>query len=241
MRVSNPEQAVDAILSRVGTNVVMATPLGLGKPVELLNALYGRAKRDSSISLTILTGLTLYRPQLKNDLVKRLLEPVFARVFGDYEDLDYEADRRELLLPNNVRIIEFFLSAGSYLNNPRAQQDFILSNYTHVIRDCLNYGINVVAMMVTPNGTASTLSMSCNADLVSDLLRQKSDIMVVGQINTNLPYMKGRDVEIAPELCHVILDQGVYRRLFCVPHQPMSDEDFLIGLYVSSLIKDDGC
>ena len=44
LRTSDLEAAVDAILARTGDKVMCATPLGLGKPVPLLNALYARIK-----------------------------------------------------------------------------------------------------------------------------------------------------------------------------------------------------
>jgi len=37
-------------------------PLGLGKPVPLINALYRRAKRNSALQLTVFTALSLEKP-----------------------------------------------------------------------------------------------------------------------------------------------------------------------------------
>ena len=56
------EACVDWILQRVGSHIVMATPLGLGKPNGLLNALYRRVKADSGLHLKVYTALTLARP-----------------------------------------------------------------------------------------------------------------------------------------------------------------------------------
>ncbi len=47
------------ILARVEKTIIIGVPLGLGKPIDLLNALYRLASDDKSISLTILAGLTL--------------------------------------------------------------------------------------------------------------------------------------------------------------------------------------
>ncbi|HXW53460.1 MAG TPA: hypothetical protein VEL47_05070, partial [Myxococcota bacterium] len=243
MRVSEAEQVVDEILNRVGKRVVLATQLGLGKPVQILNALYRRAKNDPRLHLTIITGLTLLRPKIKNDLGQRLLGPYLARVFGDYEDLQFELDRRACALPSNVRVIEFFFTAAAYLHNAKAQQNFICSNYTHVVRDGLQYGINVVAMVLAERATdRRRLSMSCNADLINDLLQKMKGIMVVGEINHNLPYMFGSEVEIeAAQVDAILENQHSHRHLFSLPKVMVTDQEFMIGLYVSSLIKDDGC
>ena len=45
------EECVDRAVSRVGKNLVLVAPLGLGKPVQLLNAFYHRAVADPEISL----------------------------------------------------------------------------------------------------------------------------------------------------------------------------------------------
>ncbi len=47
----------DAIISRVGKRIVLALPLGLGKPNHMVNALVERAIADPSISLQIFTAL----------------------------------------------------------------------------------------------------------------------------------------------------------------------------------------
>src|SRR5262245_2335213 len=105
----------------MGRKIRLATPLGIGKPNQLLNALYRRAKADSRIELSIHTALTLQRPSAKSELERRLLEPIVARVFGDYPDLAYELDRAAGRLPANVQVVEFYFMAGKYLNNPTAQ------------------------------------------------------------------------------------------------------------------------
>ena len=53
---------VDAVLRRVGSRVVLALPLGIGKPNPLVNEFYRRARRDPGLELTILTALSLLKP-----------------------------------------------------------------------------------------------------------------------------------------------------------------------------------
>ena len=55
----NANAAVDAIIEAVGHDIRIGLPLGLGKPVELVNALYARARENNRLQLTILTALCL--------------------------------------------------------------------------------------------------------------------------------------------------------------------------------------
>src|SRR5438132_6634753 len=67
---------VDAVLRRVGPRIVLALPLGIGKPNPLVNEFYRRALRDSSIDLTIVTALSLLKPVARSALEARLLPPI---------------------------------------------------------------------------------------------------------------------------------------------------------------------
>jgi hypothetical protein len=82
-------QIAGAIVERVGRNIVLALPLGLGKANHIANALYAKAAADRSIRLTIFTGLTLVAPHPKNELERRFLGPVAERTFGGYPPLAY--------------------------------------------------------------------------------------------------------------------------------------------------------
>ena len=57
------DDCVEAVLAKVGRRIALCTPIGAGKPVALVNAFYRRAVADPRIELSILTGLTLARPQ----------------------------------------------------------------------------------------------------------------------------------------------------------------------------------
>ena len=49
LRTARLDEAVDLTLERTGGRVVCGTPLGLGKPVPLLNALYLSAARPTAV------------------------------------------------------------------------------------------------------------------------------------------------------------------------------------------------
>ena len=73
------EDCVDDILKIIGNDIRIGLPLGLGKPPELINALYQRAKADPSIRLLIATALSLEVPDPGTGLQKRFLGPFIER------------------------------------------------------------------------------------------------------------------------------------------------------------------
>ena len=66
VRTGKLDVAVNAIIERVGPDIVCATPLALGKPVQLLNALYGKVKERPDIRLDIVTALSLAVPIIRS-------------------------------------------------------------------------------------------------------------------------------------------------------------------------------
>src|SRR5690554_7096134 len=59
----NANDCVDRVIERVGKRITLGLPLGLGKPVRFVNALYQRAKDDPEIQLHIVTALSLLAPE----------------------------------------------------------------------------------------------------------------------------------------------------------------------------------
>ena len=243
------DACVEQVIDTVGPDLVMAIPLGLGKPNRFVNALYERVRNDPKLSLTIVTALTLERPQAKSELEKRFLDPLLNRILGDYPDLDYALDRRKNNLPKNIRVIEFFYSPGSQLGNARAQQDYISSNYTHVARDMIDRGVNVLAQLVAFREIDGVprYSLSCNPDVTLELAakmkRRRADRhknIIVAEINRNLPFMY-HDAMVADDYFDAVVDKpdGEFH-LFSTPRPSINDVDYMIGLNCSTLIKDGG-
>ena len=144
----NADLLAETIVREVGTNIVLALPLGLGKAIHVANALYARAAADRSIRLKIFTALTLERPQSRNELERRFIEPAMERLFGAYPDFAYANALRERRLPPNIEVSEFFFLAGRWLSVPVAQQSNISANYTHAARYVVERGVNVIAQLV---------------------------------------------------------------------------------------------
>lgn len=236
----------DFIIERAERKLVVGTPLGLGKANCLLNELYRRACADGSIELTLITALTLEVPTPRSDLERRFLGPLNDRLFDGYPELAYAAARRQGALPDNVRVHEFFLAPGKWMGVANAQRDYISSNYTHVARDMLDRGVNVIVQMVSPETAmnAHRFSLSCNSDVTLDLLpamrAANPRALMIGEINDQLPYMHGDAVVEAAyfdALCTV--PNGGYT-LFGPPKGAISHADHAIGLHVSTLVRDGG-
>ncbi|MBP7616546.1 MAG: acetyl-CoA hydrolase, partial [Steroidobacteraceae bacterium] len=228
------DECVDATLARVGHHIVLGLPLGIGKPNLVANEFYRRAARDPSLRLTILTALSLTRPRASGDLARRLLEPVVERVFADYPELDYVLAAKAGTLPPNIEVIEFFFEPGAWLGVDAAQQHYLSANYTHVARDFLARGANVIAQLVAKRTVAGEvqLSLGSNPDVTVDLLPQIEaartagrDILLIGAVHPRLPFMFGGAC-IDPARFDYLIDHPRYDyELFCPPNLPLRTVD----------------
>ena len=241
------ERAVDHVLSVLPGEIVLGTPLGIGKPNPFLNALYQRIKAEPTRRLKIMTALSLNKPVGSSELERHFMEPFVARVFGDYPDLDYVKDQRAGKLPPNIEVMEFFFKTGDYLDNPAAQQNYISTNYTFAARDLALHGINLLAQAVAAEGHGDTfkLSLSCNTDTTAELAERVRalpghQLLVVAVINDRLPFMPNAAVT-APEFFDVIVtDVKGTHALFAPPNMKVSAQDYAIGLHAASLVEDGG-
>lgn len=239
---------VEQTIAKVGQKIILGAPLGLGKPNPLINAFYNYAKQHPEIDLTIFTALSLAIPAAGKGLQRRFLAPFLERHFGaDYPHLTYLNDLRKQQVPDNIRISEFYVQSGSALGKPLQQRHYISSNYTHVARDMRDIGVNVICQLVAARQQAdgtTTYSMSCNPDVVPDLVDLMADkrdqLAVLAMVNPDLPYMSG-DAEFSADFFDVVLDQSeYYYRPFAIPRSPVNTAEHLIGVYASTLIRDGG-
>lgn len=241
-KTDNAAAAIDLLLQRTGEHIVCATPLGLGKPVALLNELYQRIRADQQRKLTIVTALSLAVPSAGSELERRFLEPFAKRVFAGVPELDYLGDLARRRVPSNIEILEFYFRPGSMLANSTAQQHYISANYTHVARDVVELGCNTVMVMVSERD--GRYSLSCNPDLALDVARmlreREAPLTVIALVNRQLPFMP-HDAEVGPEFFDVIVDTPQFEtRLFGVPNSPATPADHAVGLYAASLVRDGG-
>jgi acyl-CoA hydrolase len=242
-------ECVEATLSRVGPDIVLALPLGIGKPNPLANEFYRRARRDAAITLKIFTALSLHAPQWKSELERRFLEPLVARLFGGCVPLDYVTDLHGAGVPDNVQIIEFFLDPGALLNVSHSQRHYVSTNYSQVARDVAAQGVNVIAQLVAKRSVdgQAEYSLGSNPDVTVDLLehlapqrRLGRDVVVIGEVNRQMPFMYGPAAVSADTFDSLIEHPRYDYDLFAPPNQRLGTVDYAIGLYGARLVRDGG-
>ncbi|MBE9540260.1 MAG: acetyl-CoA hydrolase, partial [Proteobacteria bacterium] len=240
------EECVDKTIAAVGNNLVVAAPLGLGKPVQLMNAFYHRVAADSSLSLHIVTALCLEVPKPGSHIEANLAGPIMERLFGDYEELAFIQPFRDGSLPHNIQVSELYFKAGSMKNQPIAQQNYISSNYTHIVRDMRTSGVNVMMQMVaareTPDGL--TLSLSSNPDITLEMMASERDkdrpFVILAQTHDDMPFME-HDAEVSPDAFDWVVRNPQYNKtLFAVPNTAVPLQDYATALHASSLVPDGG-
>ena len=240
------EACVDHVLDTIKGDVVLGIPLGVGKPNAFVNALYRRIKANPARKLRIITALSLEKPVGHSDLERHFLEPLVERVFGNYPDLEYVKDSRAKALPPNIEVHEFFMKTGDYLGNMSAQLGYISTNYTFVARDMAVQGMNVLAQAVAAKEGADglRLSLSSNPDVSAEVVEKMraagQELMVVGVVNREMPFMPN-GAEVSPEFFDVVLtDPAATHTVFAPPNAKVSAADYAIGLHSSSLVADGG-
>ncbi|WP_413295001.1 acetyl-CoA hydrolase/transferase C-terminal domain-containing protein [Bdellovibrio sp. HCB185ZH] len=238
------KQAEEYIVAKAGKEMRFAIPLGLGKPNQLVNALYERAKQQKELKLTFFTALSLDIPQAKTELEARFTGPFFTRHFGDnYPRLSYLQDLHKNEVPENISLHEFYFQAGTVLGNLHAQSNYISLNYTHVAQSILEMNLDGVIQLIAKSADGR-YSLSCNPDLtldVVDLYKAKvKPFMVIGVVHPDLPFLGG-DAEVPADFFEGIVESSEVRhQLFAPPKNAIDDTEHMIGLHASRLLKDDG-
>ncbi len=242
-------KCAEAIIDCVGHDLRLATPIGIGKPVLLLNALYHLAEADRRLRLTIFTGLTLTRPRYRTDLERRFAAPLLERLFATYPEPAYVAALRGGRLPPNIAVNEFFLQAGAWLTNGPVQQSYTSLNYSHVAHHLVRKETNVFAQLVAPGAgpRSGPVSLSSNTDVTLDVMgyigacrASGRPVAFAAETNANLPYMPGEAESERAQFDVMLEPQGAPYDLFAPPKEPVSLADYAMALYAATLIKDGG-
>ena len=245
----DPEPIVDAILDELGTDIVVGTPLGVGKANHILNELVDRALDNPDIELSIWTALTLSKPKPGSDLERRLLGPILARLFGSYPNLRYAELLDEQDLPENIELHQFYFPPGRHMDNPTAQQAHHSVNYTHALRAFRDAEPNLLLQLVGAGEYDGEMhyNIGSNTDLSRDLIASmraareqgERETMIVGEQSAEMPFMYG-DAPVPADQFDAVLDSDTETTLFGPPNEAVSYPDQAIGLRVSSLLRDGG-
>jgi acyl-CoA hydrolase len=242
------EETAKNIVAQVGKTVVLGLPIGIGKATQIADALFVMAEQDSSLSLTIFTGLTLEPPGGGNELERRFLGPLADRLYAGWPVPRYAEATRQRALPANITVREFYLRPGAYLGDAYVQQHYSSINYSQVAGDLVRMGVNVVAQLiaVAPERTGRC-SLGANPEITLDLLphikaRRDAGLpaLLVGQVSPALPYMLG-DAELDASAVDIILDdRNADYPMFTLPNRSVGDGDYATAMHVASLVRDGG-
>ena len=245
--VTDPDAAVAWLLAHVGGPLRIAAPLALGKPHRLLNALYARIESDPSHPLQLYTALSLDPPDAAGDgLQARFLGPFVERHFGaDFPRLAYARAIARDALPAHVQVEEFYMQSGALLGSAQAQRAYSSLNYTHVADALAQRAPHAIVQKVARHEGSTRLSLSCNNDLTQDTIdaviaRGLPRPLLIAEVDPELPWMGGSATVEAGFFDLVLTPPGPYPKLFGLPRQPVSDADYAIGLYASTLVRDGG-
>jgi len=237
-------ELADHLLQTHNGHLTVAMPLGLGKANHLINALYQQVSADPSTSLTILTALSLQTPQPKPGLEKHFFTPIADRLYAGYPELLYARDLLSNKLPSNVIVSEFFIQAGSYLNNPHAQSNYVSANYSHVSSFLADKNVDLVIQMVAHTNESADLSLSCNPDITLELLSARAagetNFALIGELNDALPFMFNDAQLSESEFAHILEGECASSTLFNVPKASIDLATYAAGFHASSLVKDGG-
>jgi len=244
--IDHIDAAVDHVLDTIPGDIVLGLPLGIGKPNVFANALYRRIKANPARKLRIITALSLLKPAGHSELEQHFLDPLVKRLFADYPDLEYAVDLRAGKLPPNIEVREFFMKTGDYLGNAAAQQGYISTNYTFVVRDMVVQGMNVIAQEVAARGEGDELrlSFSSNPDVTFEAFERYAErglpLLKIAVINRKMPFMPN-GAEVAPSMFDmVVTDPAATHTLFGAPNNKVTSADYAIGLHCASLVADGG-
>ena len=240
------DDAVELLLKRIPGTLRIGAPLALGKPHRLLNALYRRIENDPSRPMQIYTALSLDPPGAAPGLERRFLEPFAQRHFGDdFPRLLYAGAMKRDALPAHIQVEEFYMQSGALLHSSQAQRHYTSLNYTQAATGVAQRGANAILQKVArePNGTR--LSLSCNTDTTQDTLDAIHALglprpLLVAEVDPELPWIDGTAAVEEDFFDIVVTPQGPYPKLFALPRQPVNDADYAIGLYASTLVRDNG-
>ncbi|HQN02274.1 MAG TPA: hypothetical protein PLL36_14430, partial [Candidatus Hydrogenedentes bacterium] len=123
------------------------------------------------------------------------------------------------------------------------------SNYTHVIRDAIDFGVNVFGQLVGCQKINGKMmySMGCNTDICVEALQRFQELRASGakvstiaEVNTQMPFMYGDAVREGTDYDILLHGEQFNYKLFGPPKDAVMLRDHMIGLQVSSLVKDGG-
>jgi len=245
---SNAEDCVDEIVSRLNKKICVGIGCGVGKPVNFINALYLKAKKDPEIELTIISALTLEKPKAQNDLQRRLMDPMMERIFEDGPDFEHVLDLRKNAIPKNIKLYEWMLPPGGYVMHDSGQRVHVASNFSDAPRDILSKDINIICQMAGSEiiDGKRVITSAGNSDVINALIegvlkgRETSDRIIMAEVNTKAPFLWTDALQEPSFFDYILEGENFNQQPFCPPKEAISETNHMMGFYSSLLVKDGG-
>ncbi len=227
-------EIVEEALRRVGKRVVLALPLGIGKPNLIANEFFRRARADATLDLTIFTALSLRKPTGSSALEKAFIEPLAARVFGNYPGPRLPAAARPARrVPPNVRVIEFFFEPGLAAQFRARAVALPVARTTRTWRASCWPAASMSSRTWSPSASWAASPRSASAAIPtspSTCCRRSrscappgSPVVLLGQVHREMPFMLGA-AHVGADAFDLLLDHSRYDYdLFAPPNPSLVD------------------
>ncbi|HQP30280.1 MAG TPA: acetyl-CoA hydrolase/transferase C-terminal domain-containing protein [Deltaproteobacteria bacterium] len=238
-RCTSAQAACADAIDRLGRDIFVVSPLGIGAGNQYLNG-FARQAKEGRINLSVLTALALQVPEVTGGMKARLLNPIFQRVYRRYTTFTYideclEAKKNGTPMPDYLKFYSFYFFPGFSTAAPDAQLDYTPINFRDVNEALRMRGANVVAMKAAYRH--GRFNCGTNTDIMTRTIRDvKSAGGVVMLIETDdMPYCHG-DGDIPEAMIDYVIESK--EPLYSMPHQPLSVVEHAIGSYAAELIPD---
>ena len=196
LSLNNPTRCAEAIVDRVSRDFRMAVPIGIGKPILLIDALIRLAEADRRVKLSIFTGLTLTRPRSRTHWSSALWRRCSTACFPLIPS-HYVAALEQDGVPANIAVTEFFLQAGAWLASGAARRSHAGPRLTRSRTSRAYSRKRLCAARSQKPADDARLSLSADTDVTLDMLPYIGRAAVSasrcrrGRLHSDLPYMPG--------------------------------------------------
>ncbi len=244
-------ECVENTLSRVGSRIVLALPLGIGKPNPLANEFYRRARRDPALAAHDFHGLEPARSAMEGRArAAASWNPWSRGCSARCVPLDYVTDLHGARRAGECANRRILSGSRRAAQCRRTRSATMSAPTTRMWRATWRRR----ASMSSRNSSRNAASRGA-LNIVWDRTRMSrwicwsiwrrsaapaETVVVIGEINRQMPFMFG-PAAVAAETFDSLIEHPRYDYdLFAPPNQRLNTADYAIGLYGARLVRDGG-
>ena len=225
-------EIVEEALRRVGKRVVLALPLGIGKPNLIANEFFRRARADATLDLTIFTALSACAsPPGSSDLEKALHRAAGGAHLRQLPGARLPRRRCAAATCRRTCASSSSSSSRARCSTPRTRSRTTCRPTTRTSRaSCWHRGVNVIAHVVAKRvvGGITEISLGSNPDVTVDLLPEVAKlraagqpVVMLGQVHREMPFMLGA-ANVGADTFDLLLDHSRYDYDLFAPPNPVA-------------------